>query len=164
MPFELPANLHPDCGPVAWLLGRWGGQGHGDYPTIEKFQYGQELVFTHDGRPFFHYFARSWVVDEAGEKVRDAAQEAGFLRCKPGGEIELVLSHNTGIVEIWYGKAADGRIELHTAGVSFTETAQEVTGGTRMYGNVEGDLLYAYDMEALGQPKQPHTWARLVRQ
>ena len=164
MPFELPANLHPDCGPVAWLLGRWGGQGHGDYPTIEKFQYGQELVFTHDGRPFFHYFARSWIVNEEGEKVRDSAQEAGFLRCKPGGELELVLTHNTGIVEIWYGRAADGRIELHTAGVSFTDTAKEVTGGSRMYGNVEGDLLYAYDMEAVGQEKQPHLWARLVRQ
>jgi len=67
-------------------------------------------------------------------------------------------------VEIWYGTAADGRIELHTAGVSFTETAKEVTGGSRMYGNVEGDLLYAYDMEAVGQEKQPHLWARLVRQ
>ena len=43
MPFELPDNLHPNCGPVAWLLGTWRGNGHGDYPTIEKFQFGQEL-------------------------------------------------------------------------------------------------------------------------
>ena len=116
MPFELPENLHPDCGPVAWLLGRWGGRGHGDYPTIDTFEYGQELVFTHDGRPFFHYFARSWIVDENGEKVRDAAQEAGFLRCRPGGNVELLLSHTSGISEIWYGKAEDGKLELHTAG------------------------------------------------
>jgi hypothetical protein len=32
-----------------------------------------------------------------------------------------------------------------------------------MYGNVEGDLLYAYDMAAVGQELQPHTWARLQR-
>ena len=96
MAFELPDNLHPDCAPVAWLLGRWGGRGKGDYPTIEPFEYGQELVFTHDGRPFFHYFARSWIVDDDGEKVRDAAQEAGFLRCRPGGDLELVLSHSSG--------------------------------------------------------------------
>lgn len=164
MPFELPQNLHPDCGPVAWLLGRWGGRGHGDYPTIEKFEYGQELVFTHDGRPFFHYFSRSWVVDEHGEKVRDAAQEAGFLRCRPGGELELLLSHSSGVSEIWYGKAADGKIELHTAGVSFTDSAKEVTGGKRLYGNVEGRLLYAYDMAAVGQELQPHLWATLERQ
>jgi hypothetical protein len=164
MPFELPENLHPDCGPVAWLLGRWGGRGHGDYPTIDKFEYGQELVFTHDGRPFFHYFSRSWIVDEAGEKVREAAQEAGFLRCRPGGELELLLSHSFGVSEIWYGKAADGKIELHTAGVSFTDTATEVTGGKRLYGNVEGRLLYAYDMAAVGQELQPHLWATLERQ
>ncbi len=126
MPFELPENLHPDCGPVAWLLGRWGGRGHGDYPTIDAFEYGQELVFTHDGRPFFHYFARSWIVDENGDKVRDAAQEAGFLRCRPGGDMELLLSHSSGISEIWYGKAEAAKLELHTAGVSFTESAKEV--------------------------------------
>ena len=30
-------------------------------------------------------------------------------------------------------------------------------------GLVEGDLLYAYDMAAVGQELQPHTWARLQR-
>jgi hypothetical protein len=54
MPFELPDNLHPDCAPIAWLLGTWRGNGHGDYPTIDAFQFGQECIFTHDGRPFFH--------------------------------------------------------------------------------------------------------------
>lgn len=163
MPFELPDNLHPDCAQVAWLLGTWRGNGHGDYPTIEPFQYGQELIFTHDGRPFFHYFARAWIVDDQGEKVRNAALETGFLRCRPEGRLELVLAHSSGISEIWYGAAGDGRLELHTAGVGFTESAKEVTGGSRMYGNVEGELLYAYDMEAVGQERQPHLWARLVR-
>ena len=92
MPFELPDNLHPNCGPVAWLLGTWRGNGHGDYPTIEKFQFGQELIFTHDGRPFFHYMARAWIVDEEGEFVRDAAMESGFLRCPEPGKVELVLA------------------------------------------------------------------------
>ena len=36
--------------------------------------------------------------------------------------------------------------------------------GHRIYGQVEGDLLYAYDMEAMGQELQPHLWARLQRQ
>ncbi len=29
---------------------------------------------------------------------------------------------------------------------------------------VEGDLLWAYDMAAVGQALQPHLWGRLVRQ
>ena len=138
MPFELPDNLHPNCGPVAWLLGTWRGNGHGAYPTIESFQFGQELIFTHDGRPFFHYMSRAWIVDEQGEFVRDAAMETGFLRCPEPGKVELLLSHNIGFSEIWYGAAEGGKLELHTAGVSFTETAK-------------------------GQPLQPHTWARLQR-
>ncbi|WP_127479623.1 FABP family protein [Nocardioides pantholopis] len=163
MPFEIPQNLHPDCAPLAWLLGTWQGNGHGDYPTIEKFQFGQELIFTHDGRPFFHYFSRSWIIDENGEKQREGALETGFLRARPEGKVELVLAHNTGISEIWYGQAEGGKLEMHTAGVAFTESAKEVTAGHRLYGNVEGDLLYAYDMAAVGQELQPHLWARLKR-
>lgn len=168
MAFEIPENLHPDAAPIAWLLGTWRGNGHGDYPTIEPFQFGQELIFAHDGRPFFHYLSRSWIIDpETGEKVRDSALETGFLRStmtEPGqAKLELVLAHSTGISEIWYGAAADGKIELATAGVGFTETAKEVTSGKRLYGNVESDLLYAFDMAAMGQPLQPHIWGRLQR-
>jgi hypothetical protein len=163
VPFEIPDNLHPLCGPVAWLLGTWRGNGHGDYPTIDRFQFGQELIFTHDGRPFFHYFSRSWITDEAGEKVRDAALETGFLRCQEDGKVEFLLSHNTGFVETYYGTAEGGKLELATDAVVRTETAKEYVGGTRLYGNVEGDLLYAFDMAAMGQPLQPHLWARLQR-
>jgi hypothetical protein len=163
MPFEIPDNLHPDCGPIAWMLGTWAGNGHGDYPTIEPFQFGQELIFTHDGRPFFHYFSRAWIVDDAGEKVRDAALETGFVRAKPEGRVEVVLAHHTGFAEVWYGQAEGGKLEIVTDAVARTETAKEYVGGKRLYGNVEGDLLYAYDMAAMGQELQPHLWARLRR-
>ena len=81
MPFEIPPNLHPNLHKFAWLLGSWIGNGHGDYPTIEPFQYGQEIVFQQDGRPFLHYFARSWVIDENGENLglmftREAIEQA----------------------------------------------------------------------------------------
>ena len=163
MAFELPDNLHPNCGPIAWMLGTWRGNGHGDYPTIDAFQFGQELIFTHDGRPFFHYMARSWVVDENGEKVRDAAIETGFIRAVGDGRFEILLTHNTGIAEIWEGEADNGKFEWTTDAVARTETAKEYVAGKRLYGNVEGDLLYAFDMAAMGQPLQPHLWARLKR-
>jgi hypothetical protein len=107
--------------------------------------------------------ARSWITDENGEKVRDAAIETGFLRCRPEGKVELLLTHNTGFVEIWYGAAEGGKLDLTTDAVARSETAKEYTGGKRLYGNVDGALLYAYDMAAMGQDLQPHTWARLVR-
>jgi len=169
MPFELPDNLHPDCGPIAWMLGKWGGQGHGAYPTIESFQFEQELIFTHDGRPFFHYFARAWIIDDEGEKVRDAALETGFVRCKPGAQagesqIEFLLTHNTGFAEVYYGTAGEAKLEIATDAIARTATAKDYAAGKRLYGYVEGDLLYAYDMAAMGQALQPHTWARLQRQ
>src|SRR3546814_2652207 len=129
MPFELPENLHPDCGPIAWMLGTWAGNGHGEYPTIEKFGFGQELIFTHDGRPFFHYMARAWIIDETGEKVRDAAIETGFLRARGEGKVELVLTHASGIAEVWYGEAGAGKLEIATDAVVRTESAKEVTAG-----------------------------------
>ncbi len=163
MPFELPSDLHPDCAPVAWLLGTWAGNGEGDYPTIEPFRFGQEAIFAHDGRPFFHYLSRAWIVDERGAKVRDAALESGFLRSKADGTVELMLSHNTGIVEIYYGHAEGGRMELATDAVVRTATAKEYVAGQRLYGLVDGDLWFAYDMAAVGQDLQPHLWGRLVR-
>ena len=168
MAFEIPDNLHPDMGPVVWLLGTWQGNGHGDYPTIDAFEYGQELIFTHDGRPFFHYMARSWIIDpETGEKIRDAAIETGFLRCKQTGmgvgNVEFVMTHNTGIVEVWVGNAEGGKLEIVTDAVGRTATAKEYAGGKRLYGNVDGDLLYAIDLAMMGQQLQPHLWARLQR-
>jgi hypothetical protein len=107
--------------------------------------------------------SRAWIVDDKGEKVRDAAIETGFVRCRPEGRVELLLTHNTGFVEIYYGEAGDARMELATDAVVRSESAKEYTGGKRMYGYVNSELLYAYDMAAMGQALQPHLWARLQR-
>jgi hypothetical protein len=163
MPFEIPADLHPNVHPFAWLLGRWEGGGEGDYPTISPFRFGQELIFQQDGRPFLHYMSRAWLVDEEGGRIREAAQETGFLRCLEGGSAELLLSHNTGFLELWHGTVEGAKLELATDAVVRTETAKEVTAGHRLYGLVEGELWFAYDMAAVGQSLQPHLWGKLVR-
>jgi hypothetical protein len=163
MPFQLPSDLHPDVVPIAFLLGHWRGNGHGDYPTIDKFEFGQEVGFTHDGRPFLHYFSRTWLLDDDGNEVRPLALETGFFRPKPDGLLEVTLAHPTGFVEVYYGRVDGAKIELSTDAVVRTQTAKEYTGGQRLYGLVEGDLLWTFDMAAVGQPLQPHIWARLQR-
>jgi hypothetical protein len=163
MPFELPDDLHPDCAPVAWLLGTWHGNGHGDYPTIEPFDFEQECIFTHDGRPFLHYMSRAWIVDQNGDRLRDAAIETGFLRPQADGTLEWLLTHNTGFAEIWHGTAEGAKVEVTTDAVARTRSAKEYVAGHRLYGLVETDLLYAFDMAAVGQDLQPHLWGRLVR-
>jgi len=166
MPFEIPDNIHPNCARLAWLIGTWVGNGHGDYPTIEPFSFGQEVIFQQDGRPFIHYFSRSWLVNEAGETIRPAAQETGFLRPQEDGTLEWVMSHNLGFVEVWHGELHPDRpsFEIVTDAVARTSSAKEYTAGKRLYGYVEGDLAYAFDMAAMGQELQPHLWAKLQRQ
>jgi len=163
VPFEIPADLHPDLIPVAFLLGQWHGNGHGDYPTIEAFEFGQEAGFTHDGRPFLHYFSRTWLIEEDGSAGRPLALETGFLRPRQDHEVELLLTHQSGFAEIYYGSVDGARLVLSTDAVVRTSSAKEYVAGHRMYGLVEGDLLWTFDMAAVGQELQPHIWARLRR-
>lgn len=159
----IPSDLHADLVPLAWLLGRWQGNGHGDYPTIAAFDFAQEAVFAHDGRPFLHYFSRSWLTDPEGNRIQSSALETGFLRPRPGGELEMVLAHHSGYAEVWYGSVNGAKLELATDVVAATSSAKPYTAGHRLYGLVAGDLMYAYDMAASEQPLQPHLWARLQR-
>ena len=101
-------------------------------------------------------------MDEDGAFVRNAAQETGFLRPQADRTVEVVMAHNTGFVEIWHGEIHPDQpqLEMVTDTVARTATAKAYTAGKRLYGYVEGDLLYAYDMAAMGQELQPHTWAR----
>ena len=96
--------------------------------------------------------------------LRDGAIETGFLRSKADGSFEFLLTHHTGFAEIYYGKAEGAKLEMTTDAVARTATAKEYVGGHRMYGLVDGDLLWAFDMAAVAQELQPHLWARLVRQ
>lgn len=163
-------TLHETLGQLGFLVGTWRGLGVGGYPTIEQFRYEQELEFSHDGRPFLRYAARSWIVDDAGERVRPAAGEVGWWR--PGAEprsVEVMLAQHTGVVEIYLGETAFSKVELATDVVARTETAKEVAGLKRLYGLVGGedggekDLAYAIDLAAVGQPLQSHLSARLTK-
>ena len=165
MAFEIPTDLHTDLAGSAWLLGTWHGNGRGDYPTIDPFAYEQEVVFAHDGRPFLHYFSRTWITDDDGNAHPPWGLETGFLRVgSEDGSVELVLGspHRVRRNLVRRGSTAP-RITLTTDVVARTVTAKEYTAGQRMYGLVEGDLMYAFDMAAQGQEMQSHLWGRLQR-
>jgi hypothetical protein len=160
---------HPDLGALTFLLGRWEGAGIGGYPTIESFRFGQEISFSHNGKPFLIYTSRTWRLDDDGRIGLPLGTESGYWRPRPNSQIEVMLAHPTGIVEIYLGEISGTRIEMATDVVARTATAKEVTAGHRLYGLVgsgepgEQDLAYAYDMAAMGQELQPHLSAQLKR-
>ncbi len=157
------AELHPDLAPLAFLLGRWEGAGVGGYPTIESFQFGQEVSFSHNGKPYLIYTSRTWRLDAEGRIGPPLSTEAGFWRPQPEGKVELVLAHPTGITEIYLGEVSGHRVDLATDIVARTSSAKEVTAGRRLYGLIGEDLGWAYDMAAVGQPLQSHISAQLKR-
>src|ERR1700761_3707762 len=154
---------HPAIAPLSFLLGRWEGAGVGGYPTIESFRFGQEIVFSHIGKPYLIYNSRSWRLDDDGNKVEPLASESGFWRPQPDNKVEGLLAHPTGIVEIYLGEVSGTRIDLATDVVARTESAKEYTAGRRLYGLIGEDLGWAYDMAAMGQPLQSHMSAQLKR-
>ncbi|MDQ1604813.1 MAG: hypothetical protein QOE01_2658 [Actinomycetota bacterium] len=163
MAVELRADLPAELVPVAWLLGTWRGVGVGGYPTIEEFRFSQEVTFSEVGKPYLHYLSRSWLLDDEGNEVRPLAQETGYWRPQPDGSVEVLLAHPTGFVEIWLGTVEPAKIELQTDVVARTDSAKAYVAGHRLYGLVDGKLLWAYDMAAVDQPLQPHLSATLQR-
>ena len=171
MAAPLPSDLPEELLPLSWLIGRWAGVGLGQYPTIEDFRFGQEVSFATDGRPFLQYASRSWLLDDDGAKVRPLGTETGYWRPRPGNEVEVLLSHPTGISEVWLGEVevlglADARITgaratLRTDAVARTASAKDYVGGERLYGLVEGELMWTFDMAAMGEPMTNHLSARL---
>jgi hypothetical protein len=157
------ADLHPDLQALAPLLGTWQGRGSGNYPTIEPFDYLEEVTFAHVGKPFLVY----------GQKTRDATDgkplhaETGYLRLPRPGHVELVLAHPSGITEIEVGTlTVDGttiELDMTATQIGLTPTAKEVTALGRRF-RVDGDeLSYSMQMGAVGQPVQHHLSAVLHR-
>jgi hypothetical protein len=147
------------------LVGRWSGRGGGVVAsTGVEFSFGQQISIVHDGRPFLAYESRSWLVDAAGEVIRQAWRESGFWRPGPGpDDVELALASNTGQALVFTGVAGDQQWELATVIAARTPTAKEVDGERRLYAVRGDELIYATELAPAGQPFAAHLNGRLVR-
>jgi THAP4-like, heme-binding beta-barrel domain len=160
---ELSGDLPTELVPLAWLIGRWEGAGVVGYPTMESANFGQEIELRHDGRPFLEYRSSSWLLDPSGATVRPLASESGYWFPRGDGELEVVLTSSYGVAEVHVGRVDGPRVNLQTDVVARSPHSPEYTAASRMYGLVEGDLMWVLDMAAVGQPMQSHASAQLKR-
>ena len=159
----MPTALHPDLQALAPLVGTWSGEGAGKYPTIEPFDYLEEAVFSHVGKPFLAYGHKTKALADG----KPLHAEAGYLRVPQPGRVELIVAHPSGITEIEVGTySVTGdliEIEMSSASVALAPSAKEVTALGRSL-RIEGDeLSYSVRMGAVGQPFQDHLAAVLHR-
>ena len=99
--------------------------------------------------------------------MRPLATEVGFWRPVPetedGTNVELLLTHPTGFVEMYAGHAQPAKVELRTDGVMRSPLAKKYTAAHRMYGYVQSNLMWAMDMAAMDEPLPFHVSAELRR-
>ncbi|MGA4668413.1 FABP family protein [Propionibacteriaceae bacterium Y1923] len=154
-------DLHENVAGLAALLGTWRGNGHGSYPTITDFDYTDEWVFSHSGKPFIGFVQRT--KSPTGAPMHT---ESGYLRGLADGTVEIVAALPTGHTELGTGTVAtdEHALVLTTrAEVVSTPAAKPVQQISRVF-RVEGDVLtLELAMAAVGVPSTPHLTSRLVR-
>ena len=160
---ESSPELHPDVAVLAPLLGTWAGTGSGEYPTIDAFDYLEEVTFGHVGKPFLTYRQRT----KSRADGRPLHAETGYLRVPRPGHVEWVLAHPTGITEIEEGaltvEAGTIVMELAATSIGLTGSAKHVRALERSLTTTGDELTYTLRMGAVGQPLQHHLSATLRR-
>lgn len=150
--------IHPEISQLGFLLGTWRGKGAGQYPTIESFEYLEETVFGHVGKPFLTFVQRTKHLD--GTPLHT---ESGYLRPAPDGGVEFVIAIPSGILESLDGTVSGTSLDLTSVDVVRSATAKDVTATTRTYAVDGNTLTYDIAMEAVGQPLTHHLHANLER-
>jgi hypothetical protein len=149
------------------LLGEWHGEGvmTGEAAGAEgDHRFGQWIRFSHDGRGFLAYDSRTWRLTDDGTVVGPAVRESGFWRPRGTDDVELLVTSPDGLVELYVGRARTTTSwELTSDVLARTPDAPDVSRAARLYGIVEGALMYAMDRAGADGPLRPTMSARLER-
>lgn len=149
------------------LLGEWHGEGvlsGAAAGSDQDLRFGQWVRFSHDGRGFLAYESRTWRLTDDGGIVGPDFRESGFWRPRGQDDVELLVANPDGLVELYVGRARTTTSwELTTDVLARTPDAPAATRAVRLYGIVDGALMYAIDRAGADEPLRPAMSARLER-
>jgi hypothetical protein len=151
--------LHPELAALEFLIGNWRGRGSGSYSGSQRFDYEEELTFTHVGKPVLAYSMRTRLSPGGS----GSHSEQGFWRCRDLSRLDCVASHATGHVEVSSGSVVGSAVQLSSTSILAWPGAKEVVAlGRRLH--LAGDVLTdQLEMQAVGQMRQAHVVAELRR-
>ena len=145
------------------LLGEWHGEGQAAGADGDH-RFGQWVRFAHDGRDFLAYESRTWRLTDDGRVAGADQRESGFWRPRGDDEVELLVCSPAGLVELYAGRARTSTSwELTSDVLARTPDHPGASRATRLYGIVDGALMYAVDRAAGDAPLRPTMSARLER-
>ncbi|MFG1989551.1 FABP family protein [Actinoplanes sp. NPDC048988] len=162
-------DLHPALLGLLPFVGLWRGRGQGGFPEDQDYDFAQEVRISHDGRPFLRWDSRSWLLNDASEATGEWIVESGFWRPvlndgRATDEMEATMITADGVAELYVGKViGTTRLEMEADAIAYVPSGLHVTGGQRLFGIVEGALLYAHEQAVDESGLRPHMSARLLR-
>ncbi|MGW5453424.1 FABP family protein [Nocardia sp. NPDC003979] len=150
------------------LVGVWRGGGEGHHPADGDYRFGQQIIVSHDGGDYLVWESQTWKLDAEGGYDSPDLRESGYWRVGTDADtemLELLLTHSSGIVELFYGTArTQSSWELATDVVIRSQSGAVVGGAKRLYGIVEGgDLAYVEERVDPDGELIPRLSARLQR-
>ncbi|MFS0732232.1 FABP family protein [Microbacterium sp. 1P10UB] len=151
-----------DGGQLRYAADAWFLEGAGEEQT--KTPLVSEVGFWRLARPAGPHDPGPGLLPATAPAVVRTADDVEALRNAEGGfDIEVLLAHSDGVSELYLGQVRGPRIDLGTDHVARTASAKAYAAASRMYGLVDGHLLWAWDIAALGQELGSHASARLAR-
>lgn len=156
-------------------------------------EFTHRVAFSHDGGGYLNYSATAHLEEDGrllnaelgfwrlARPPRDSDVGPGLLpatapasprtaddieklrNAQDAFEIEASIVHSDGVSELYLGQIAGPRIDLATDAVVRSASAKPYGAASRMYGLVDGHLLWAWDIAALGARMASHASARLAR-
>lgn len=191
LPEDLPLELTPFAFLAGkWQGSGVISYQHGEHKIQQEFS--QSVEFSYDDQPVMAYIAKSSLADGTslptevgfwrlakspesadhgpgllpgtGKKAIETREQLELLRNSDGGfDIEVSILHPSGISELYLGSIKGAKLNLSTDAVLRSKSAKEYAAATRIYGQVDGALLWAWDIAAFGNPLASHASARLER-